>query len=201
MSWHEVDWTQERPSNAAAEWLWRAVEVRPIDEVPPPVQEYIAELRRINVNGGAAYARFYVEGNRDYDWFATRNRWDEISFFSRFLAHPVVSNVLPDVTKGASFDDSIAFEWGSSLVLDGELARALVNGGAYKKFEGTPRDAKRLGMRVCDALFGDRFLDVEIYRCWKAWSPWFYDVAWDSTCVLIDRRLQAVSLFVSTDTD
>lgn len=183
------------------ERLWRAIKVTPIDEIPPSVQEYIAELRRINVNGGAAYARFYVEGNRDYNWFATRSRWDEIGFFSRFLGHPVVSSILPEVTKGASFDDSITFEWGSSLVLDGELARTLVNGGAYKKFEGTPRDAKRLGVRVCDALFGDRFLDVQVFRCRKAWSPWFCAVAWDNTCVFIDLRLQAVSILVSTDTD
>lgn len=201
MSWLEVDWKQEKPNNTTAEWLWRSVEIQPVDGVTPAVKEYLGELRRVNVNGGAAYARFEVKGNRDFDWFATRNRWDEIAFFSRFLSHPVVSSRLPEVGKDAKFDESITFTWGSSLTLDGELARVLVFGGAYKQYEGTPSEAKHLGARVCKALFGDRFLDVEVFWCWKAWSSWFHDVAWDSTCVVINRRLQVVSLLVSTDTD
>ena len=169
--------------------------------VPPAVEEYLAELRRVNVNGDAVYARFEVTGSRDFDWFATRNRWDEISFFSRLLSSPSVAKCLPEVTKDATFDESVTFEWGSSLTLDGELARALVIGGAYKKFEGTPRAAKQLAARACDAIFGDRFLDIEVFKSWKPWSRWFHDVAWDSTYIIIDRRGQTVSVLASTDTD
>jgi hypothetical protein len=201
LSWLEVDWKQERPSDAAAKRLWRAVELRPLRETPPDVETYLTELRRVNVNGGAVFASFEVQGNREFDWFATRNRWDEMKFFSRVITHPSLRSHVPEVTKDAMFGEAIEFEWGSSLVLDGELARALVTGGAYKRFEGTPRAAKEIGARVCDALFGDRFLDVEVFRCWKAWSSWFHDVAWDSTWVLIDRRFQRVSFLFSTDTD
>ena len=201
MSWLEVDWNQERPSDAAARWLWRSIEIRHVAGVPPAVEEYLAELRRVNVNGDAVYARFEVTGSRDFDWFATRNRWDEISFFSRLLSSPSVAKCLPEVTKDATFDESVTFEWGSSLTLDGDLARALVIGGAYKKFEGTPRAAKQLAARACDAIFGDRFLDIEVFKSWKPWSRWFHDVAWDSTYIIIDRRGQTVSVLASTDTD
>jgi len=44
------------------------------------------------VNGGAVYARFEVTGSRDFDWFATLNRWDEISFFSRLFSSGPVSS-------------------------------------------------------------------------------------------------------------
>jgi hypothetical protein len=201
LSWLEVDWEQERPSYAALALLWRTIEVRSSDDVPPAVEEYLAEVRRVKTNGGALFARFHMEGNADFNWFASRNRWDEVTFFSRFFSHPVVSASLPKVTRGANVNDTVTFEWGSPFLLDGELARILVNGGPYEKFKGTPREAKNLGMRVCDALFGDRFLDVEVFHCWNAWSPWFCDVAWDTTHVLIDRRLQAVTVLVSTDTD
>jgi hypothetical protein len=201
VSWLAVDWNQERPTAAAEESLWRSVEIRPLPDVPPAVDEYLTELRRVNVNGDAVYARFEVTGSRDFDWFATRNRWHEISFFTRLLSSSSVSNALPEVTTEATFDASVTFEWGSSLTLDGELARALVNGGAYKKFEGPPRAAKELAARACDAIFGDRFLDIEVFRCWKSWSRWFHDGAWDTTYVIIDRRDQAVSVLASTDTD
>jgi hypothetical protein len=201
MSWLDVDWKRERPSDSATDWIWRTVEVQPLDSAPPIVEEYLAALRRMNVNGDAVYARFAVSGDRDFEWFTTRNRWDEIGFFARLLTHPTARRKLPELTSQAQFGADVTFEWGSSLTLDGELARALVDGGAYKKFDGTAREAKDLGARVCEALFGDRYPEVEVFRCWKAWSPWFHDVAWDSTCFVIDRRLQEVSVLASTDTD
>ena len=151
--------------------------------------------------GGAFLARFKVDGGRDFDWFASRNRLEEISFFSRFLMHPAVTDKLPEPTRGATFDESFTVEWGSSLTLDGELARAILGGGAYHDFEGPARDAKRMGARVCDALFGDRFLDVEVYRSGSSWSPWFLMAVFDTTYFIVDRREQVVSILVATDED
>jgi hypothetical protein len=79
--------------------------------------------------------------------------------------------------------------------------REEVTGGAYERFEGATREAKNLGARFCDALFGDRFIEVEVFRSFAAWSPWFYDVAWDRTWIIIDKRQQLVSLMCRTDTD
>lgn len=201
MSWIDINWEQNKPSNKLIERLWNSVNITVEPETFPAVDEYLAELRRINTNGGAFIARFYVDGNEDFNWFATRNRWDEIEFFPRFLSHPVVASALPEVAANVNTADLAEFEWSSSLTLDGELARTLVMGGAYEKFEGTHREAKVFGERVADSLFGDRFDDVLVFRCWKPWSSWFCDVAWDGTTVLIDKRLQIVTVLVSTDTD
>ncbi|HXU05586.1 MAG TPA: hypothetical protein VN903_31725 [Polyangia bacterium] len=201
MSWLEVDQDQERPGEAAVEQLWRSIEVRPIDESLPAVEELLAELRRMYACGGAFLARFKVEGGRDLDWFASRNRLGEISFFSRFLMHPSVTHALPEPTRDATFNESFAVESRSSFTLDGELARAIVMGGAYLDFEGRPGDAKRLASRVCDALFGDRFLDVDVYRSGSAWSPWFLMPVFDTTYFIVDKREQVVSILIATDED
>jgi hypothetical protein len=201
LSWLEVDWKREPPGEKATNALWKTVEARQIDDVPTEVETYLTELRRVNVNGGAEFARFRVSGSKHFDWFATRNRWDEMAFCQQILVHPSVCAALPAVTKDARLDDTVAFEWSSSLTLDGELAGGLLSGGAYEKFKGTAREAKDLGARVCQALFGDRFNDVEVFRSRNAWSAWFFNVAWDSTFVIIDRRTQDVSLLFSTDTD
>jgi hypothetical protein len=201
LSWLEVDRDQRRPTDAAVEQLWRSIDVRPIDESPPAVEEYLAELRRVYACGGAFLARFKIDGGRDLEWFASRNRLDEISFFSRILTHPAVTAKLPEPTRDATFNESFTVEWASSLTLDGELARAIVMGGAHDRFEGPPRDAKRLGARVCDELFGDRFLDVEVYRSRSKWSPWFKMITFDTTYFIVDRREQVVSILVATDED
>lgn len=201
MSWINVNWEQNKPSNNLIERLWGAVAITIETENLPAVDEYLAELRRINTNGGAFVARFHINGNDDFDWFATRNRWSEIEFFPRLLSHPAFASALPEVATNVNTAELAEFEWSSSLTLDGELARTLVVGGAYEKFEGTPREAKALGERVAQSLFGDRFDDVLVFRSSEPWSSWFFDVAWDGTTVLIDKRLQIVTVLVSTDTD
>jgi hypothetical protein len=201
MSWIDVNWKQERPSLKQIARLWDSVDITVLSETFPAVEEYLAELRRINTNGGAFIARFHINGNEDFDWFATRNRWDEMDFFRRLMSHAAFANALPEVARNVDTAELAKFEWSSSLILDGELARTLVVGGAYEKFEGTPREAKTLGERVADSLFGDRFNDVLVFQCWKPWSSWFCDVAWDGTTVLIDKGLQIVTVLVSTDTD
>jgi hypothetical protein len=88
-------------------------------------------LRKVNVNGGAFFASFAATGSRDFDWFATRNRWEEMDFFRALLAHPIVCAALPQVTKEARWDALTGFEHLSALSLDGELASVLVARGAY----------------------------------------------------------------------
>lgn len=200
MSWLDPVSYQPPPSDASIERIWSSVEIRPIESIPTALSEYVAELQRV-MDGTAIHARFEVEGSSEFNWFASRNRWDEISLFPQFFLHPTVQRVIPDVVGDASFSDSISVEWLSSLTLDGELARIIVAGGAYSKFEGTPREAKDFGSRVCDALFGDRFLDILVARCGECWSPWFYGSGIDYSCILIDKRLCTLSLLACTNTD
>jgi hypothetical protein len=201
LSWLDADETQERPGDAAVESLWRSVEIHPIEETLPEIEAYLRALRVVFANGGAVFASFGVTGNREFDWFATRSRWAEMAFFSQAIAHPAVRRRIPEVSAGARLAASFEFERKSPRTLNGEFARALVTGGAYRQFEGPPQAAADLAARCCEALFGDRFLDIDVFRCGRAWSPWFFDVAWDVTWVIIDRRLQRVSFLFTTDTD
>jgi hypothetical protein len=201
MSWLEVEPHQRWSGEVSVDALWCSIDVQPIEGTPPAVARYLAELRQVYVNGGAEFARFTLRGNPEFDWFASQGRWREISFFERLLVHPAVRQALPEVTASAKPGKAVEFEQGFPLTLDGVLAGFIVSGGAYRKFAGPPREAKQLGMEVCNALFGDRYLEVELFQCWEPWSSWFCDVAWDSTLILIDRRYQSVSLLCATDTD
>lgn len=59
----------------------------------------------------------------------------------------------------------------------------------------------RTSAGACEAHFADRLEDVEVFHSYKPWSRWFYDVAWDSTWLLVDRRFQVVTILAVTDTD
>jgi hypothetical protein len=41
----------------------------------------------------------------------------------------------------------------------------------------TAARGENLATRFCDALFDYRYMDVEVFWCWNAWSAWFHDVA------------------------
>ena len=200
MTWKDPDWKQGRPSDAEVDSRWRSVTLTPVAS-PSDVEPYLVELRRVNANGDALFGIFQVEGDQNLDWFASRNRWDHVDFVRRVLSHPAVRERWPALVAKMSDAQFPAFEWGSKLALDGELARALVIGGAYERFTGRQREAKDLAAKFCDALFGDRFQDIEVFWCWRAWSAWFHDVAWDRTCLIIDRPSRTIAILCSTDTD
>lgn len=177
MSWLEYDNTQQRPDDDAFARAWEALALTPRSEVPAAIADYQRELGKLCVNGSVRFAQFDVVSNRDFDWFATRRRWQETDFCKRFLLHPALRAALPDVTAGAAFKADTKFDWRSALTLDGELAEALVYGGAYLKFAGSAREAKTLGARCCDALFGDRFVEVEFFRPEASFTSGSYSVS------------------------
>jgi hypothetical protein len=40
-----------------------------------------------------------------------------------------------------------------------------------------------------------------ILRSHSRWNAWFFDVAWDHTFVILDKKHQRLSLLLITDTD
>lgn len=51
------------------------------------------------------------------------------------------------------------------------------------------------------AIIGDRYEDFRVDACHDAWTPWFFDVAWDHTLVLTDSATAEVTVLCITDTD
>jgi hypothetical protein len=89
----------------------------------------------------------------------------------------------------------------SSYMFLGKLAWILDDGGAYTKPLGDGRDAMKMAYGFCDALFQHRYCDVECFTSSHGWTPWFFDINWDWTAILIDLRQRIMWVLVMTDTD
>jgi hypothetical protein len=50
-------------------------------------------------------------------------------------------------------------------------------------------------------MFDLRFGEVNRYTSPEMWIPWFYGIEWDSSDVILDRRLRRLWLIAITDTD
>lgn len=198
----EPDWNQERPETtvAAINGLWKNLRIEHCATAGPPVDLLLSALRKTHVNGGAEFAMFRITDDPTFHWFMSRNRWDEIQFPEHLLRSRAVTKTLPNVCK-EPIVDSFGFEWGSAFTLAGELAQTLTQGGAYVKHEGGAGEAFTIADDFRKWLFGDRFDEILVLNSSKPWSGWFYDIAWDGTWLVVDKRQNKVSVLALTDTD
>jgi hypothetical protein len=196
----EPDWGQERPDDAAVRAMWHELRITPRHHDGPEIQTLLGSLRNSHVNGGAVFASFTIAEHPTLHWFTSRNRLDELEFPERFLSAPAVSTVLTEVCAGAK-PAPFGFQWGSSFTLSGEIARTLAEGGAYEKHKAGAADAYAVAERFRAWLFGDRFEEIHVLVSHQPWSDWFYEIAWDCTWLILDKRYSVVSVLAVTDTD
>lgn len=193
---------QKHPSEEDVQQMWSKLQVTPVPFQHPALDELLEQFRAIYVNGGAVFARFQLSEDPVLQWFGSRDRLPEISFFDRFLTTPAAASALPSLSIPNPLAAPLTLrEDTSPLTFDGELAKVLVQGGAYMSFEGTAIEAKALGARFCEALIGQRYDEIKMYISREAWSPWFGNVAWDFTWFGVDKRNSQIWLLCATDTD
>jgi hypothetical protein len=193
------DPNQKRPTFEESRRIWDAsVFSLQIDGQGEP-EEFLREIRKIYSNGGAEFARFTIAVDPRLDWFVSRNRLDEIHFLEHFLKSGALSEALP-VLQSTEQEEPMNWEWSSSYVLDGEFAYTLKMGGAYEAFAGSGVEAKQLGAKACEILFGSRYDDLFVFKTYKSWSLWFHDIAWDATWIGVDKGTRTVWILCITDT-
>ena len=179
--------------------------VRDIRFVPgtvgPELLALAERLRALLVLGGVVVTTVQVEADDVAAWFIARNHISTYGLIEHLLGSDAVADARTPLGVYDERAASRTFTESAALHLDGDLALALVQGGAYARFEGPWAGAKRIAHTVCQELFDDRFEDVRVDRSDAAWSPWFHEVAWDHSWVVTDRRRQRMTLICLTDTD
>lgn len=194
--------TGQRPTKAELERALADVAIVPIAHRAAAIDDVLARFRQTHCNGGALFAAFEIGAEPALDWYIARSQLHLDDILARLLAHPAVRASLPDLRiDPASALSDIGLEPRDGLEIDGLLARALYHGGAYWHATGSGMSEKTLALRFCDALFDLRFDEIAIYVSGKAWTDWFYDIAWDETFVVLDKRYRRLFLLAVTDTD
>jgi hypothetical protein len=200
--WTEVDWEAPRPTLDDVLTSHRRIRFTRATVNSPGALRLVDTFRSILTNGGAHIAAFTVDDVDDTaHWFLSRNRFGEYGFIKQLLTSDALTSALPDLVPIDANPMDANFEESSALLLDGQLAGALVWGGPYGKFDGSEAEAKRVGVEVCSELIGDRYEDFRVDRSHGSWADWFHAVAWDCTWVITDKRNERVTLLCITDTD
>src|SRR5437868_472977 len=154
-----------------------------------PITELLSTFRQIYVNGGVVLRSFRATNEASFD-YALRNDCRGIDHvFQTFLACPSVVPSVPELKIQLPLDRPPQFRWMSAFGVEADLTDMLLVGGAYERFRGTVNEARMLTRRFMEALFGE-----ELHRVGRAggsptpWTPWFFDLAWDSTFLVQDQQ-------------
>ena len=157
------------------------------------------------MNGGILLGRWRAEQYSDVTaWFAARNRLDEYELHRLLFDSQEVRSALDALRIPATLErvpGNLSEVPGGALMLEGMLAHEIVTGGAYHAFEGSAAEAKDLAARVVDELIGRRYEDIRVDETFAAWTPWFFEIAWDHTLVLTDYARAEMTVLCITDTD
>ncbi len=196
----EPDWNQPRPGFDEVRLMCSRISLSRVELESDAVDQFIERVRKSHSNGGAHFAVFAVGPELVFDWFASRNRLSDERLIDTLIVHPAIREALPQVQIPESKAET-GLAMGDPFLIDGRLAHALYNGGAYTVAVGDGRGDKDLALQVCDDIFGLRFGEVSLLESFQGWTPWFKGIAWDMTVVLFDRRLRRLSILAITDTD
>jgi len=204
-NWKDIDWDEPRPSIEELVGSWASVDWEPVPINLPALDAYLRQIRETHSNGGYLIGRWRAVRCPDVTaWFAARNRLGEYEMHRLLFENPVVRTELSSLEIPVPLDrvpGSLKEVPGGVLTLDGILATIIVHGGAYKSFQGSAAEAKRLADEAVADLTGRRYEDFRLDRTHEPWTPWFFGVAWDDTLVLTDYRSAEMTVLCLTDTD
>ena len=160
------------PALLAPDRMWDEIE---LVEQPngPAVEEWCHEMRKCYVNGAVFFKRFNLSPHPILHWMVSHGRIygyyndksDDVGFFNNFVKRAQIAEL--KLKRGDKLSVTSANHL-SPYLLDGTIAWGLLGGGAYKKFSGTPQEAKELGSRVCAELFGTRWDEVFAFQLHSA---------------------------------
>jgi hypothetical protein len=175
----------------------------------PALDRLIRAFEAEYMNGGAVLSCFEAVGRTVHDWETSVESMDLVR---ALLCSPAVSSVMTAALarrRKSARSPVVEFQSPSELdlsvvdplALDGHIARQLVAGGPYSTFDMTWAEAKAIAVAACSAMFEDRYEDIQVFKSYKPWHPWFFAIAWNATWVLLDDRTNYLWMCCVTDTE
>ena len=179
--------------------MWEALHIEAIQETSPSIDEFVRHLSEYYTNGSVKYGCFKLGDSDIFDWYSSRNQLKEMLFFWRIWEQEPIKKFfeLNDINENSNKQ----FEWTSPFILGGTLAWVLSRGGAYKRPSWGGENSKAIGESAALDLIGNNYDDSLVFESHTAWCDYFYDVAWDYTYVVLNKKTRVLHIMIATGTD
>ncbi|WP_224997038.1 hypothetical protein [Cesiribacter sp. SM1] len=200
MSIIQPDWNQERPDPHQINEMWNRMQIAKIDEWSDATLTLMQKIKETHINGGLQIHKYQITADKSFDWFVSRNRLDEIDFVQNLIRRPELQNYRNKLKIGNDTLVAQTHKWWTDIYdLPGELARILGQGGAYHKLEAD--EAWSTATNFVKEEFQNRFDEFTSFSIEIENADWFYNIAWDYSTLIFDKRTYQTVIIDITDTD
>jgi hypothetical protein len=173
------------------------------------IEIYIKLLKHNFVNGEVLIKKISYEKNLFLDRFINERAKSihETPFFIRFFENENIRRIFSDlhIPKRLTYIPDLKIMDGItskySFLKDQLFMPLLCNGGAYYSFEGPKEVADKVCRQIYESIFENRLNDFVVFSFLGYWNEWFFDVAWDYTYVIFDKKENLIWVLAITDTD
>jgi hypothetical protein len=186
-----------RPGFAAHASGWSRTRLTRIAPLDPRLDALALAIDATHVNSGARIAQFEIHADPDVADYFPHNRV-EADFFRYFFSHPDVVETFSRMPLPER--DSLGFQRLAAPEVLGTLVNLISAGGAYERFAGSDREARKLANHFAAAI-GGRFSTAGAWVSTDAWNAWFRGVIWDHSFFWLDRATGIATVLLITDTD
>ena len=194
-----VNWEQKRPTKSQILDFWSNTKFEKIDKWSKTADVFAEKIRETHVNGGIQLHKYRIKNNEYFNWFASRNRLCEIDFVQQTLWHKTLKNYINDLEIKGKPEINLIEDFTDMYDLAGQLARILGQGGAHKKLN--QKEAWNIATDFIESEFENRFKEVLLFNFTIRNAKWFYNMTWDYSFMLFDKRYNIVTIIDITDTD
>lgn len=179
--------------------MWDSLQIDLVSAKNPAIEEYASHLGKYYANGNVKYGCFKLGDSEVLDWYCSRNQLKEMLFFWKVWEKEPIKSFfkLSEIDEESNKD----FEWSSPFVLGGSLAWVLDNGGPYTKPNWGGEKSKKVGEKAAQELIANDYEDSLVLVNHVAWCSFFFDVAWDYTWVVLNKKTRLLHILMATDTD
>lgn len=181
--------------------MWKEIDFLAQDEEATDLSTYLNCLRGTYGNGTVLHKTFSIPEHPDFIDFVSRGALHSAYFFDRFWRTRSVSAALPFELSELNFYSTNLFQWIHAVELPGSLASVLVRGGAYGQGVPSARKAMEFSTAAAESILDGDFDNTKVFVAHQAWSSFFYDVAWDYTCLVVQPDKRRIEVILATDTD
>ncbi|WP_179020054.1 hypothetical protein [Winogradskyella forsetii] len=196
----KIDYNSEVPTDKEIIQMWNDIQITEINDWSKSMLELKSKFSETHCNGGIQLHKFQISDNSCLQWFASRNRLSEIYFIRRIFSRPELQNYRDDLKIKNDKPKCKESQWFSDIFdLTGIISRMLNQGGAYRNLNA--KDAWESALNFVNEQFGNRFDEINRYTYNLEGSEWFYDIVWDYSTLLFDKRNNQIIIIDITDTD
>jgi hypothetical protein len=184
--------TTEELNNFWIKFKWENMQFEKVNTFTPYTNVLMDTINELFSNGGIKINKYKLIGDDKFNYYIVTNK----NFIENIHNNKTIledrnylklNGELPKIKKEEHWSDIYTFS--------GYLARMMAHGGAYTHGIGQ-KDAWKIATEYVENEFKNDFEEYDFYYVIIENAGWFYDVAWDYSFIIVDKKIMKYYLWI-----